>query len=158
MPTSSDDDPRSPASKLATLHNDLLVAKQHQERLRRGAAYSELVGLFDDGAAARGGRYAIESRLPATEVPRQPPNSPWSVPEILNGPDPLGFSIEAMEPVGEPHEIAQAEVARVGASVPCADALAVTDTVEPPFEISSAKAKAPVSAASSRNETFRRRF
>jgi hypothetical protein len=99
------------AEKLAALHNDLL--------LKRGTAYSQVVDLYDDSRPH--GRFAVGSRQPLTEYPRQPPHSPWSGVPALNGPDPLGYSVEEMEPAGSPAEVeASIEAAETPTRVPCA--------------------------------------
>jgi hypothetical protein len=143
MSKSLTDKQREQAERLRTLHNDMLVAKQ------RGGTMSEVAAAFDDGAM-RGGRYAMGARLPPTEVPRQPATSPWSgggAPP-LNGPDPLGYSIEDQEPIGAPHEIEKAKAkAFVG---PCADALARTDAVE--------RTDDPQSVAPAASVSLRRRW
>jgi hypothetical protein len=56
-----------------------------------------------DLEAELGGRFARPKPL-VGEVPRQPEGSPWAHDPV--GPEPpLGYSIDAMEPVGAPHEI-----------------------------------------------------
>ena len=58
----------------------------------------------------RGGRYAAASSKPTVTgsspiaYPQQPTGSPWASDPLPNEP-PLGYSVEEMEPVGEPHEI-----------------------------------------------------
>jgi hypothetical protein len=93
------------AEKLAALDNDLL--------LKRGPAYSHVVELYDDTRPH--GRFAIGARQPLAEHPRQPPGSPWSGVPALNGPDPLGYSVDAMEPVGSPAEV-EASIKRLEAA------------------------------------------
>jgi hypothetical protein len=58
-----------------------------------------------------GGRFAhrlieqINSAGPTVEYPRLPEGSPWSGPQV--GDEPLlGYSVEDLEPTGEPHEVA----------------------------------------------------
>jgi hypothetical protein len=117
MPTDRNE-PRQ-ADKLAVLHNDILVQAQRERMLR--AAMSSVAEVYDDGVAARGGRYALQGRVVTNEVPKQPPNSPWASDPVGREP-PLGYSVEAAEPVGGPHEIEKAE------AIGCA--LAQTDAVE----------------------------
>jgi len=93
------------SEKLAALHNDLLF--------KRGTAYSDVVDLYDDSRPH--GRFAVGARQPVTEYPRQPPGSPWSGVPALNGPDPLGYSVDAMEPVGSPAEV-EASIKRLEAA------------------------------------------
>jgi len=83
-------------NKLEALRNDLL--------LKRGvAAYADVVDLYDDTRPH--GRFAVGARQPVTEYPRQPETSPWHHDPVGLEP-PLGYSVETMEPVGEPHEVA----------------------------------------------------
>jgi hypothetical protein len=56
-----------------------------------------------------GGRYAkvtettVTGATPGPIYPKQPPNSPWHHDPMPPEP-PLGFSVNDLEPVGEPHE------------------------------------------------------
>jgi hypothetical protein len=85
------------AEKLAQLHNDRL--------LKGGVAYSHVVDLYDDTRPH--GRFAVGARQPLTEYPRQPPHSPWFETRF-NGPEaPLGYSVNQMDPVGTPAEVAR---------------------------------------------------
>ena len=56
-----------------------------------------------------GGRFKKQSptiigSTPAPSYPKQPANSPWSS-DPVPATEPLGFSVDAMEPVGTPEEI-----------------------------------------------------
>jgi hypothetical protein len=79
------------AEKLAALHNDRRV---------RDATFADVVDLY---SPSPGGRFATLA-LPTVEVPRLPEGSPWHHDAVGVEP-PLGFSVNAMEPVGEPHEV-----------------------------------------------------
>jgi hypothetical protein len=57
-----------------------------------------------DVEAELGGRFAKPKPLIGGSVPMQPEGSPWASDPVGQEP-PLGFSVEAMEPVGNPHEI-----------------------------------------------------
>jgi hypothetical protein len=77
------------ADKLEVLRNDQRVA------------YSHVVELYNPQP---GGRFAIGAQQPVTQVPRQPPHSPWHHDPVGLEP-PLGYSIDQMEPVGTPAEV-----------------------------------------------------
>ena len=69
-----------------------------------------------------GGRFAdkvslVVGETPAVQYPRLPAGSPWAGDPVGLEP-PLGFSVDAMEPTGEAHEI-QASLA-TGSPVPVA--------------------------------------
>ena len=71
----------------------------------------------------RGGRYAAASSKPTVTgsspiaYPQQPTGSPWASDPLPNEP-PLGYSVEEMEPIGEPHEL---EASRKAADVEAAE-------------------------------------
>jgi hypothetical protein len=112
------------AEKRAVLRND-----------QRVAAYADVVDLYDDTRPH--GRFAVGARQPVTQIPRQPSTSPWSGIPALNGPEPLGHSIEAMESVGSPAEIEASikrlETAATPTPVPCAASAAPVAPASPPF-------------------------
>jgi len=54
--------------------------------------------------AELGGRWARPTPMLSGSVPEQPAPSPWSHEPVGLEP-PLGYSVDAMEPVGEVHEI-----------------------------------------------------
>jgi hypothetical protein len=61
---------------------------------------------------AVGGRWAAESKAKVVgstsfKYPALPPNSPWASEPVGQG-RPLGFSVDEMIPVGEPHELGEA--------------------------------------------------
>jgi hypothetical protein len=120
------------SEKLAALHND---------RLLKRATYSHVVELYDDTRPH--GRFAVGASQPLTQYPTQPPHSPW-FDARFNGPDPLGYSVDAMEPVGSPAEI-EASIRRL-------EAAASTPTPSP-----CAVSAKPVEAAASPPPTIRRR-
>jgi hypothetical protein len=66
-----------------------------------------------------GGRYGAESKTrvigSGVEYPRLPESSPWHS-DPLPPPEPLGFPIDEMAPVGEPHEVAES-LAREGINI-----------------------------------------
>jgi hypothetical protein len=78
------------ADKRAVLDND-----------RRVAAYADVVELFNPQP---GGRFAIGAQQPVTQVPRQPPHSPWHHDPVGLEP-PLGYSVNEMVAVGTPAEV-----------------------------------------------------
>jgi hypothetical protein len=99
-----DDDPKSMANKRAVLEND------------RRVAYSDVVDLFDDTKLH--GRFALGTSAVGNQVPRQPPHSPWFETRF-NGPEPpLGYSVDQMEPVGTPAEVARSVEAATQPSAP----------------------------------------
>jgi hypothetical protein len=57
-----------------------------------------------DLEAELGGRFAKPRPLVSGQVPTQPEGSPWSRDPVPIEP-PLGFDVNAVEPVGEVHEI-----------------------------------------------------
>jgi hypothetical protein len=84
-----------------------------------------------------GGRFAKPSQSPdpATLYPAQPPHSPWHHDPVPDE-EPLGFSVEDMLPVGEPHEIsaASSSPAAAGLSTEPANLAGSSDVVaSPPF-------------------------
>jgi len=87
------------------------IAQSEKRRIlaedRRARTYHAVAqGSIDD---ERGGRYGAVGRQPtvtgrsAISYPQQPPTSPWFSNPMPSEP-PLGYSVDAMEPVGEPHE------------------------------------------------------
>jgi hypothetical protein len=57
-----------------------------------------------------GGRFKElgEARVTGVpEYPAQPPTSPWAGPDLVPPEPPLGFDVNALEPVGTPIEVAQ---------------------------------------------------
>jgi hypothetical protein len=77
---------------------------------RRAATYHSLASADID--QERGGRFATMNKPavtgtdPAVRVPQQPANSFWSR-DLLPPEPPLGWSVEAQEPVGEVWEVEQ---------------------------------------------------
>jgi hypothetical protein len=75
---------------------------------QRAATLREMHSVVSPEA---GGRFAhrliehINTRGPTLEYPRLPSGSPWSGPQVGDEP-PLGYSVEDLEPTGEPHEVA----------------------------------------------------
>ena len=76
-----------------------------------GTSYADLADVYD---SPKGGRFSLSQSTRPEDIPRLPPNSPWSGTDSLNGPEFTGYAIDEMEPVGSPAEIAEA--ARVLAS------------------------------------------
>jgi hypothetical protein len=79
------------AEKRAVLRNDALV---------RGAALADVAEVFNPQP---GGRFAASAPT-TTSIPRQPEGSPWAADPVPPEP-PLGFSVDDLPIVGEPHEI-----------------------------------------------------
>ena len=86
-------------------HNDATQAEK-REVLRNDTLFSRQQNYVDDA----GGRYAkltpatITGSTPAPQYPKQPANSFWSHDPVA-ATEPLGFSVDAMEPVGTHAEI-----------------------------------------------------
>jgi hypothetical protein len=87
-----------------------IMAEERRGRTYQGVAQAAL----DD---ERGGRYAAGSGSKSSVVgsspvsyPQQPAGSPWAKDECPPEP-PLGYSVDELEPVGEPHEV---EASRTG--------------------------------------------
>jgi hypothetical protein len=59
----------------------------------------------DAGLGGRWAKPAPTQVICGAAYPRQSPNSPWSHGHAVPAEEPLGFAIDAMEPVGEPHEV-----------------------------------------------------
>jgi hypothetical protein len=80
--------------------------QEEKRQVQRDTMHSRAVA--EQGAV--GGRWAAESKTTVTgaanEYLKQPPNSPWARDPVGQEP-PLGFSIDQIEPVGEPCEIEQ---------------------------------------------------
>jgi hypothetical protein len=82
-------------------------------------------GRFTDKASVNGSK-------PAVAYPRQPEGSPWAG-DLVPPEEPLGWSVEAQEPVGEPHEIA-ASLAAAAPEVPSVRAAAPSSGFMSPRE------------------------
>lgn len=72
-------------------------------------------------ALAQAGRFAAENRATvigseAVEYPRLPAESPWAC-DMVGLEPPLGFSVDAMEPCGEAHELAAGKSAEGGVAL-----------------------------------------
>ena len=71
--------------------------------------------LAEQGAV--GGRYGAISKTRVIESGREypafPPNSPWAS-EPVGQERPLGFSVDEMIPVSEPHELGEANLDAAG--------------------------------------------
>jgi hypothetical protein len=93
---------REQEERRATLLNDARLREQ-----QRGATYSSFADAFAD--EDRGGRFKTINQpihTAATPVyPEQPPTSPFHHDPVPDEP-PLGFSVNELQPTGEPHEIA----------------------------------------------------
>jgi hypothetical protein len=81
---------------------------RNDRRVREASTYHAAAqSNIDD---ERGGRYAhlgspttVTGSAPTSVHPMQPENSPWHRDPVPDEPS-LGFSVDAMEPVGEPFE------------------------------------------------------
>jgi hypothetical protein len=95
----------SPASQAerASILKEQARSLQEERTKNTRVAYNQVV----DPSA--GGRFAKPSQSPdpAKLYPAQPPHSPWHHDPVPDE-EPLGFSVEDMLPVGEPHEISAA--------------------------------------------------
>jgi hypothetical protein len=80
---------------------------RNDQRVREGATYHSVAQASIDDE--RGGRYAIsdteQTIIGSSPIayPQQPATSPWHRDPVPDEP-PLGYEIDAMEPVGEIHE------------------------------------------------------
>lgn len=96
-------DPISQREKREIMENDRLVREAGE---RRGRTYA---GHALDNEPDVGGRFAKVSTTTVVgtspiNYPQQPPGSPWHSDPCPPEP-PLGFSVDAMEPVGEKYEV-----------------------------------------------------
>jgi hypothetical protein len=96
-------------NKLGDLQRDLAAHRQQNRSMSDKSAaspttYSQLANVDQE----LGGRFAKESRVsgaePNVRYPRLPSSSPWAS-DPVPPEEPLGFEIDAMEPVGNPGEI-----------------------------------------------------
>jgi hypothetical protein len=99
-----------------TVHNE--YTQEEKRRVQRDTLHGRAVG--EQGAI--GGRWAAESKAKVigsgpVAYPALPPNSPWAS-EPLGQERPLGFSVEEMIPVGEPHELGEASFDAAGRLLP----------------------------------------
>lgn len=140
----------SNAEKLRILLNDIAALKAQQPKQTDSSApapmtmHSRTIG---EEAFPRG-RYSAEVASDVTGATPAPqyPAAGVSWPEFLNGPEFLGYEINALEePAGEPHEIEQAQqiLEQRASSVP-ASAAAAPDQV-PPFLDQVERSSAPLS-------------
>jgi hypothetical protein len=88
------------------------------------------IALLGQGRHTQGAVVTGSVRVP--QVPRQPEGSPWSG-DLVPPEEPLGWSVEAQEPVGEPHEIA-ASLAAAAPEVPSVRAAAPSSGFMSPRE------------------------
>jgi hypothetical protein len=85
----------SPAERRAVVENERRVHKN---------------SYFSHAHPDEGGRFAainkstVTGSTPVPQYPPQPTSSPWASAAVGQEP-PLGFSVDEMQPVGEPHEI-----------------------------------------------------
>ena len=92
----------NPADDIPQSERRRIIAEQRRLRTYHGHAQS---AVDED----RGGRFAFSGSptsitgSSAVSYPAQPENSPWRWDACPPEP-PLGFSVDAMEPVGEPFE------------------------------------------------------
>ena len=90
------------ADEISQAEKRRIMAEERRMRTYHGHAQANI----DED---RGGRYgAVGSSTTVVgsnpiSYPRQPAGSPWAKDECPPEP-PLGFSVDAMEPVGEPHQ------------------------------------------------------
>jgi hypothetical protein len=156
-------DELSQADKLKHLHNDLLVQRRTYLDIAQASAL-ELGGRF---AGARPQVTAVPV------VPRLPASSPWASDPVPPEP-PLGFSVDDLPVVGEPHEVERAarilevEVPDVDRKIPDrrskgdAGPSVVASTLVPPVVDAShgtvVEPSSSLDAAPTVSSRFRRRF
>jgi len=90
------------AERKAVLQNDLRVRRQAD-------AFSYHDRAVADAEVELGGRFGALAKptvVSGPVYPQQPANSPWHSDPVPDEPS-LGYSVEAVEPVGEPGEIAR---------------------------------------------------
>ena len=142
---------------MATTHEFNNDTDQHTRRevLRNDTLFSRQQHTPDDA----GGRYAkltpatITGSTPSPQYPKQPANSFWSHDPVAATP-PLGFSVDAMEPVGTPAEI-EASLPTLNSPVVRAPPAAVEDrgVGEPVVSVVSS----PLSAQATGSRSIKRR-
>ena len=98
----------SQSEKRRVLANDRQVMAERQ----RVSTYRDAAQASVDDMA--GGRYAVIDKPSVTGTspityPRQSATSPSNQATLVCDEPPLGVDVNAMEPVGEPHEIVEAE-------------------------------------------------
>jgi hypothetical protein len=86
------------------VHSEL--TQEEKRQVLRDTMHTRAVA--EQGAV--GGRWAAETKARVVgsapfKYPELPPNSPWAS-DPLPASEPLGFPIDEMQPVGEPHEVA----------------------------------------------------
>jgi hypothetical protein len=106
-------------------HNQSFQAERRQVlandvRVRReGTTYHKLAQAEQE----IGGRFAVNRPKPqitgtsASQVPPQPDGSPWRTDPVPDE-EPLGFSVEEMPVVGEPHESVASEAPALSVASP----------------------------------------
>jgi hypothetical protein len=95
-------------ARLKQLHDDSLLAKKKSPEDKREGTFlaQALIEADELGGRYKNNRPTVTGATPEYQVPYQPPHSPWASAD-LNGPDPIGVDIYAMEPVGSQAEIEQ---------------------------------------------------
>ena len=89
----------APRSRWQHQHHDLSPTSPS----RSGAARRTHFGASATGACSEGN--SGRGRPSGCSIRRLPANSPWAG-DLVGLEPPLGFSVDAMEPTGEPHEVA----------------------------------------------------
>jgi hypothetical protein len=96
----------SQSEKRRVLANDRMVAEE-----RRASTYHQQSQASIDDLS--GGRFGAMPKATVTgtapiSYPRQPEGSPWASDPTAKEPE-LGYSVDALDPTGEPHEQTRAE-------------------------------------------------
>ena len=99
------------AERREVLRNDTYFARQSNTVEDNGGRFSKLTPA------------TITGSTPSPQYPQQPANSPWHH-DLVAATEPLGFSVDAMEPVGTQAEI---EASLKPASIPHVAALPHTE-------------------------------
>jgi hypothetical protein len=94
-------------------------ADEISQNEKREVMKNDRLNTYQAHAAAsideeRGGRFSVQTKPTVIgqspiSYPKQPPNSPWASDDLLGPEPPLGIDINAMQPVGEPHELKASE-------------------------------------------------
>jgi hypothetical protein len=94
---------------MTKIENDTSQSERREilrnDRLARSTYLDHAIARAEDEA---GGRFAKQAPTTVTggpQYPRQPAGSPWSQGHVVGPEAPLGFSVDAIEPVGTPAEV-----------------------------------------------------
>jgi hypothetical protein len=102
---------------MTKIENDTSQSERREilrnDRLARSTYLDHAIARAEDEA---GGRFAKQAPTTVTggpQYPRQPAGSPWSQGHVVGPEAPLGFSVDAIEPVGTPAEVQRSSVTKL---------------------------------------------